>query len=121
MTNTSLTDVVIWYDCSPLQYLDIRVIDEAGRVRSADSYGSMFSPYSEYFELRLKPGQTIRNTVALLNMPDEVAEAGRYTMIARYEYGGWRAVSSPFELVLTREYRLRYDSPPKQEPWWRFW
>lgn len=99
--NTSAGEVVVAYDLHPLQYLDLVVTDAAGRVRSVGHYGGIFSAFGGVQELRLGSGESFRHTVGLLTTVPRPSEAGRYAILARFEYGGWRAESGGVEIDAT--------------------
>ncbi len=101
LTNLSPDVLEIQFRTSPLQYLNLVVLDASGEVVSQGFYGDFFSPLAEPYTLRLKPGEKYVGPVHLLgNVPEAKRLPGVYTVQAVYEYNGLKTVSEPLQVEL---------------------
>jgi len=101
LENLSQGAVVIRYQMSPLQYLDLRVTGPSGAVVSERHFGDRFSPQAEERVLRLEPGEKFRSEVPLLStVPREKRAPGRYLVKAVYETSDIKAASDPVEVII---------------------
>jgi hypothetical protein len=101
LENMSAVDVLIEYQMSVWQYLNLHVTDANGTDISVGHYGDCFSPMEESAVVRLRPGEKVVHPVALLgNVPEEKRTPGRYTIQAIYEYKTIRAVSNSLEIEI---------------------
>jgi hypothetical protein len=86
---------------SPLQFLDLIVTDDAGKVVSSGYYGDLFSPSADGFTLRLQPGEKFSAPISLLgNVRFDRQKPGEYKVVAVFQYRGLRAVSEPIQLTV---------------------
>jgi hypothetical protein len=96
LENTSPVAIEIETDRHPLQVLNLVVTDASGNVLSEGHYGDVFSPRGRVDTLRLAPGAKYRHIVSLLaTLPQAKRLPGTYTVLAMYDYNGFRAVSAP--------------------------
>ncbi len=101
LENLSAAPIEVEVTSSPLQYLDLRVIDPTGRLVSAGHYGDAFSPLDRPYTLRLAPGEKYVAPVGLLaNVPEALRRPGTYRLQAVFVYGPLQAVSAPFTIDL---------------------
>jgi hypothetical protein len=101
LTNISADVIEIQVRTSPLQYLNLVVLDAGGGVVSEGLYGDFFSPLAEPYTLRLQPGEKYTGPVHLLgNVPEGKRLPGVYTVQAVYEYKGLQVVSEPLQVEL---------------------
>jgi len=99
LENVSGDVLEIEVETSPLQYLDLIVIDAAGEMLSGWRYSECFSPLELPYTLRLSPGEKHSAPVSLLgNVPHEKRMPGVYLIQAVFEYKGTKAVSEVFRL-----------------------
>jgi hypothetical protein len=101
LENTSPKVLTISYEAHPLQYLDLEVIDAAGKRVSEGYYGHMFSPGMPPQTLHLAPGQKYRHTVSLFATVSKITP-GKYRIKAVYHYDSLHAESDTVEVELTR-------------------
>src|SRR5689334_17479272 len=86
LENTSAMAMEIQVKSSPLQYLNLMVVDASGRVISESFYGDLFSPLVKPYSLRLEPGEKYTGPVHLLgNVPKEKQQPGVYIVQAIYQ------------------------------------
>jgi GNAT superfamily N-acetyltransferase len=106
LINDSHTELALMFNLGPLQYLDLDIRDEAGRVVSDFYYGSLFSNLGGIFWLHVPPRSTYSRRLHLLgNVSDRSRLApGVYIVTAQYEYEEMKLVSPPLTITLTEEH-----------------
>lgn len=101
LENVSANPLEIAYRMTPLQYLNLVVIDVGGRVVSEGHFGDRFAPTLEPLVLRLQPGEKWSATVHLFaTVPLSPMPAGTYAVQAVYECEGRCAVSDPVKVTV---------------------
>jgi hypothetical protein len=101
LENASPDVVEIEVRTSPLQYLNLIVLDDVGEIVSERPYGDLFSPLASSYLLRLQPGEKYTGPVHLLgNVPEGKLRPGVYTVQAVYEHNGMKAISEPLRVEL---------------------
>jgi hypothetical protein len=99
LENISTVPLEVEVNSSPLQYLDLTVINATGEVVSERFYGDLFSPLVCPYTLRLEPGERYTGPVWLLgNVPKDKQLPGTYHVQAVFEYEGLRAISEPLAI-----------------------
>jgi len=110
LKNNSAVPLSIEWDCDPLQYLDLQVTDQSGKVVSECKYGHLFSPTGRTIVLELMPGQLYKHSVHLLGtVPRKNWKSGAYTIQATYQYRSYRAVSDQLRIQLQSDLQLQKE------------
>lgn len=104
LVNISKDNLILRYKSHVFQYLNIKVLDEAGATVSAGHYGHLFAPAGAFdmeFERILKPGESYEFTVAPFAKTKfaKTAPPGIYRCTAVYEYE--KQQTSSKEVTLT--------------------
>ncbi len=99
LENCSDIPIEIEYTMTPLQFLELEVLEPSGKVISEGHFSDRFSPRLEPAVLRLKPGEKFTANVSLLaTLPLEKRAAGRYTIQASYRFQGKKVMAEPVML-----------------------
>lgn len=100
LENLSAVPLEIVYRMTALQYLNLVVTGPDGRVVSEGHFGDRFAPTREPLVLRLGPGEKFTANVHLFATVPYPPPAGTYSILALYDYNGFRAVSDAVQVTV---------------------
>ena len=102
--NISKQEIVITYNTSPWEFLDLEVADPTGKVISDGKYGDRFSPSTIIAEriVTLRPGDVFTRAVDVFGSSKETDRMtpGIYRVVAVFGYNEVLAKSDPVMLNL---------------------